>query len=59
MDASVLQAIVPGRIAASIFNITPCKGGEERMKAIAGSAVAGVEGCTGNAWERLVSFCIL
>lgn len=42
MDASVLQAIVPGRIAASIFNITPCKGGEEQMKAIAGSAVAGV-----------------
>lgn len=40
----LLEAIVPGRIAASIFNVTPCKGGDKQMKAIAGSAVARLRG---------------
>lgn len=44
LDVCLLEAVVPGRIAASIFNITGCKGGDKQMKAIAGSAVVRLRG---------------
>lgn len=40
VDVCLLEAIVPGRTAVSIFNVTQCKGGDKQMKAIAGSKVA-------------------
>lgn len=57
VDVCLLEAIVPGRIAAGILNVTRGKGGDKQMKAIAGSAVArlrGWGGCTGSEWERLL-----
>lgn len=46
VDVRLSEAAVPGRIAASILNITQCKGGDKEMKAIMGSAVAHLQG-----WE--------
>lgn len=44
-DASLLEAVVPGRVAANIFNIAPCEGGDKQMKAMAGRAVARLWKC--------------
>lgn len=44
VDICLLEAIVPGRIAARVFNVTQCKGGDKQMKAIARSAVACLRG---------------
>lgn len=46
VDVRLSEAAVPGRIAASILNITQCKGGDKEMKAIMGSVVARLQG-----WE--------
>lgn len=44
VNVHLSEAAVPGRIVASILNITQCKGGDKEMKAIMGSAVARLQG---------------
>lgn len=55
VDLCLLEAIVPGRFVANIFNISQCRGGDKQMKAIRECSCpsADVEGCTGTEWEQL------